>query len=288
MTVIQGILLGILQGVAEFLPISSSGHLTVAQKLFKLEDVPLLFDVFLHLATLVAVCLYFRKQIWALLKCFGRWIARRERPTDTIDETDLLCGTEKIGHHTIIAVIISTVITGVIGLITSKFIPDMPVKVVCGGFIVTAALLIISALIEKRNNKPKFTERYAKIRANGISPLQAVVVGIMQGFGTLPGVSRSGSTIAGAMSCGMDRKVAGEYSFILSIPAILGAFILELKDLGEMTGAIGAAPIIAGCAAAFAVGYISLTLLMKMIRKGKLQWFAAYLIPAGILGIIFL
>ena len=86
----------------------------------------------------------------------------------------------------------------------------------------------------------------------------------------------------------MDRKVAGEYSFILSIPAILGAFVLELKDLGTMTHSIGAAPIIAGCAASFAVGYISLTLLMKMIRKGKLQWFAAYLIPAGILGMIFL
>ena len=288
MSVIQGILLGILQGVAEFLPISSSGHLTVAQSLLNLKEVPLLFDVFLHLATLVAVCLYFRKQIWSLLKCFGRWIARKERPESTINQDDLLCGNDKIGRKTIIAVIISTLITGVIGLGTSKLIPDMPVKVVCAGFIVTAALLIISALIEKRNNRPEFTKIYEEKRRNGISAWQAVSVGILQGFGTLPGVSRSGSTIAGALSSGMDRKVAGEYSFILSIPAILGAFILELKDLGEMTGVIGAAPIIGGCAAAFAVGYISLTLLMKMIRKGKLQWFALYLIPAGILGIIFL
>ena len=288
MSVIQGILLGILQGVAEFLPISSSGHLTVAQSLLNLKEVPLLFDVFLHLATLVAVCLYFRKQIWSLLKCFGRWIARKERPESTINQDDLLCGNDKIGRKTIIAVIISTLITGVIGLGTSKLIPDMPVKVVCAGFIVTAALLIISALIEKRTNRPECTNRYEEKRRNGISAWQAVSVGILQGFGTLPGVSRSGSTIAGALSSGMDRKVAGEYSFILSIPAILGAFILELKDLGEMTGVIGAAPIIGGCAAAFAVGYISLTLLMKMIRKGKLQWFALYLIPAGILGIIFL
>ena len=288
MSVIEGILLGILQGVAEFLPISSSGHLTVAQNLLHLNEVPLLFDVFLHLATLVAVCLYFRKQIWSLLKCFGRWISRRERPIETIDENDLLCGNDKIGRKTIIAVIISTLITGVIGIVTSKLIPDLSVKFVCGGFIVTALMLIFSSMIEKRNNKPQYIEKYTEARKNGISPLQAVVVGLLQGFGTFPGVSRSGSTIAGAMSSGMDRKVAGEYSFILSIPAILGAFILELKDLGEMTSAIGAAPIIAGCAAAFAVGYISLTLLMKMIRKGKLQWFAAYLIPAGILGMIFL
>ncbi len=109
----------------------------------------------------------------------------------------------------------------------------------------------------------------------------------MQGIGTLPGISRSGSTIAASLLCGVDRSVAGDYSFIISIPAILGAFVLELKDLGEVSETIGAAPIIAGCAAAFAVGYISLTLLMKMIRKGKLQWFAAYLIPLGILGMIF-
>ena len=85
MTILQSILLGFLQGVAEFLPISSSGHLQLAQSLFGLEDVPLLFDVFLHLATLFAVCIYFWQKIWALLKCFGRWVARKERPAP-IDE----------------------------------------------------------------------------------------------------------------------------------------------------------------------------------------------------------
>ena len=160
MSVIEGILLGILQGVAEFLPISSSGHLTVAQNLLHLNEVPLLFDVFLHLATLVAVCLYFRKQIWNLLKCFGRWIAKKERPVETIDDTDLLCGNDKIGRRTIIAVIISTIITGVIGIVTSKVIPDLSVKFVCLGFIVTAFMLIFSSLIEKRNNKPENVESF--------------------------------------------------------------------------------------------------------------------------------
>ena len=89
------------------------------------------------------------------------------------------------------------------------------------------------------------------------------------------------------MFSGVNQKTACDYSFIISIPAILGAFILELKDLGEVSETVGAAPVIAGCAAAFAVGYISLTVLMKIIRKGKLQWFAAYLIPLGILGMIF-
>ena len=268
MSVIQGILLGFLQGVAEFLPISSSGHLTVVQYLFGLEEVPLLFDVFLHLATLAAVCLYFWRKIWDLLKCLGRWISRKDATEEDV-----------IGRKNIIAIILSTIVTGVLGVVTSKLIPEMSIKVTCAGFLVTALLLIVSSKIGKKNTDEK---------EKPVSKVQALVIGFMQGIGTLPGISRSGSTIAGAMMCGVNRSFAGDYSFIVSIPAILGAFVLELKDIGEVSQTIGAAPVIAGCAAAFAVGYISLALLMKMIRKGNLQWFAAYLIPAGILGMIFL
>lgn len=299
MTIFQSILLGFLQGVAEFLPISSSGHLQLAQSLFGLEEVPLLFDVFLHLATLLAVCIYFWPRIWSLLKCFGRWIARKERPAESIDSSDLLCGTDQAGRKTIIAVIIATVITGAIGLVTSKLIPDMSNKVICGGFIVTSALLITSSILEKKQNARKEaissqTESQAATGTGagtwpkGISVKQSLLIGFMQGFGTLPGISRSGSTIAGALFGGVDRAAAGEFSFIVSIPAILGAFVLELKDLGEVSSSIGAGAVIAGCVTAAVIGYLSLMLLMKLIRKGKLQWFAAYLIPVGILGMIFL
>lgn len=282
MTILQALLLGALQGLAEFLPISSSGHLAVAQNLFGLEDLPLLFDVFLHLATLLAVCIYFWKKIWALLKCLGRWIARKPMPENQQSD-DVLCGTDERGRKAIIAIILSTIITGVIGIVTSKLIPDLPIKFTCAGFIVTALILIISAQIgKKKENLP------AQENSKGVSILQSLVIGLMQGVGTLPGISRSGSTIAGALFSGMDRKTAGDYSFIISIPAILGAFILEVKDLDEMTGTIGIAPIVLGCTAAFIVGYLSLALLMKLIRKGKLQWFACYLIPLGILGMIFL
>lgn len=283
MTILQGILLGILQGVAEFLPISSSGHLTIAQNLFNLEEVPLLFDVFLHLATLAAVCLFFRKKIWNLLKCFGRWITRRPiSENTTVDTEDLLSGSDELGRKTIIAIILSTIVTGAIGVVTSKLIPELPVKLICCGFLVTSALLIFSAILEKRNS--------AKTESNtcGLTKKQALFIGLMQGIGTLPGISRSGSTISGALFCGVDRKAAGEYSFIISIPAILGAFILELKDLGEVTESVGLLPLLFGCLSAFIVGYLSLALLMKTIRKGKLQWFACYLIPVAILGLIFL
>lgn len=284
MTVIKGILLGILQGIAEFLPISSSGHLAVVQKLFGLEEVPLLFDIMLHLATLLAVVLYFRKKIWTLLCVFGRLIARRPAPK-AVNKDDLLCGTEARGRMTILAVIITTVVTGAIGVFTSKLIPDMPVKVTCAGFIVTAILLVVSSIIERRNSS---AVKNSAEKNDGIKWYQAIVIGVMQGFGTLPGISRSGSTIAGSQLCGVNRAAAGEYSFIVSIPAILGAFLLELKDFAEVGSTVGAAPVIAGCAAAFAWGYISLAVLMKIIRKGKLEWFACYLIPAGILGILFL
>lgn len=286
MTVFQGILLGALQGVAEFLPISSSGHLAVAQNLLGFDDVPLLFDVFLHLATLASVCIYFRKKIARLFVILGRWIARKPADKNApLENDDVLCGNDYAGRKTIIAILLTTFITGIIGVINSKLIPELSIKFTCAGFLVTSCLLIISSLIEKKRTNTKKDDATS---SKSITIKQATLIGIMQGIGTLPGISRSGSTISGALFSNLDRKAAGDYSFIVSIPAILGAFILELKDLDEMTGSIGAAPIIAGCAAAFAVGYVSLYLLMKLLRKGNLQWFAAYLIPAGILGLIFL
>ena len=286
MTIIQGILLGILQGIAEFLPISSSGHLAVAQKLFGLSDVPLLFDIVLHLATLAAVILYFRKKIAKLFVILWQWLVHKTSAEDG-DDTDILAGNTERGRRTIIAVFVTTVVTGTIGVFTSKLIPDMSLKITAGGFIVTAALLIISAFIEKRRKAAQKTFTPTSDTHKRINVAQAALIGVMQGIGTFPGISRSGSTIAGALFGGLDRAAAGEYSFIVSIPAILGAFVLELKDLDKVGTSIGAAPVIAGCAAAFAWGYISLTVLMKIIKKGRLEWFAAYLIPLGIAGLIF-
>ena len=303
MSIFQSIILGVLQGIAEFLPISSSGHLKVAQELFGLSEVPLLFDVMLHLATLAAVILYFRKKIARLFVILFRWVIPNKKEEEvspyasskesatlsagapaTPQETDLLTGTDELGRKTILAVIFATVVTGAIGVVTSKLIPEMPIKVTCAGFLFTACLLIFSARWEKRkaaNGKLNVENE------KGISIRQSLFIGFMQGIGTLPGVSRSGSTIAGAQLAGVNRAAAGEFSFIVSIPAILGAFVLEAKDLGEVSSQIGALPVFCGCLAAFAWGYLSLSILMKLIRKGKLEWFACYLIPLGILGLIF-
>lgn len=278
MSVLEGILLGVLQGIAEFLPISSSGHLAIAQELFNLEDVPLLFDVFLHLATLGAVVLFFRKRIWSLLQVMGRWICRRSLPEDKAD------------LQTIVALLLGTLVTGIFGILLSDMVEDIDEKLICVGFFITAGLLFLGDATEERRRKKRLATDpdFTVGKASGVKPLQGLGIGLAQGFGVLPGISRSGSTIAGALLCGVDREQAGEFSFLLSIPAILGAFVLQLEDLDEIGSSVGIAPVVAGCIAAFVAGIFALSVLMKIVRKGKLEWFAVYLIPLGILGLIFL
>ncbi|MBE6353277.1 undecaprenyl-diphosphate phosphatase [Treponema sp.] len=275
MSVFQGIILGFIQGIAEFLPVSSSGHLKLAQHLFGLKEVPLLFDVLLHLATLCSVILFFRKKIWNLLCTFFRLITfRKINSEDTV-----LAENEMKNRKMILAVILATLITGIIGIFTSKLLDSdsVSIKLICAGFIITALLLITSAYVEKHiNNKTDVP-----------SWIQSLIIGFAQGIGTLPGISRSGSSIAGALYSKVDRVSAGEFSFIISIPAILGAFILEAKDLGNVKESVGVVPVAAGCITAFASGFFALAFLMRLIKKGRLEWFACYLIPLGICGIIF-
>ena len=272
MSILQAFLLGLLQGIAEFLPISSSGHLSLAESLLGLDDIPLLFDILLHLATLLAVVVFFWKKIWQLLCAFGRLIIRRPISNDMLAE-------EKNRRSFILAIFLATLVTGVLGLIVEKLLGEMPVKFVCLGFIITSFLLIASSI----------SVRHSALPEEGKSPSawQALFIGFAQGIGTLPGISRSGSTIASALFCGLDRTVAGEFSFLVSIPAILGAFLLELKDLSSLTE-IGLSPLAVGFLTAFVCGYLALMFLMKLIKKGRLGWFALYLIPLGLAGLILL
>lgn len=275
MNIFQSICLGILQGITEFLPVSSSGHLAVAQKLFNLDEVPLIFDVCLHVATLFAVVLFFRKTIISLLAVFVRMVTRKPLDGDKPKQT------------TILSIIVATAITGVLGIVSSRFIEDAPIKLVCAGFILTGILLILATLLDKSNKSAVPAEEAADETAenDAVSIKQGIICGIAQGFGTLPGISRSGSTISAAILSGVNRKTAGEFSFILSIPAILGAFILEVKDLGEMTSVVSVPCLAAGCLTAFLAGLGALFVLMKLIKTGRLGFFAIYLIPLGIAGL---
>lgn len=258
MNVFQAVLLGAIQGVAEFLPVSSSGHLAIAEELFRMTTVPLLFDILLHVATLAAVCIIFRKRIAGLFCVIGRFIIRKPLDGDTPDQ------------KLIIALIAGTAMTGIIGFVIKDFAETLTPFYISCCLVITGIFLFVSSRYKAKNP------------VESPSPVQGLIVGIAQGIGVLPGISRSGITISASLFSGVDRKAAGEFSFLLSIPAILAAFIFELKNADALSTSVALVPLIAGMLSAFTVGYFSLKFLLSLINKGKLGWFALYLVPAGI------
>ncbi|MBI9102013.1 MAG: undecaprenyl-diphosphate phosphatase [Spirochaetales bacterium] len=264
MTIIQAVILGAIQGVAEFLPVSSSGHLVVLKSIMSLQEVPQLFDIILHFATLFVVIIVFREIIIRLIKVLFRFLTRNLREEDGGD-------LRLIG-----IVLLASVFTAALGFAIEALDMGTHPKIVSGLFLLTAAILITTRFTHG-------TREYADLKVK-----DGVITGIAQGFAVFPGISRSGMTIAAALGVGMDRKKAGEFSFILSLPAILGALLLEVKDFGTLLNTVSPLVLGAGFISAFVVGLFSLILLLRLIRGGKLYLFSIYLIPLGLLGIIFL
>ncbi|MCX7787676.1 MAG: undecaprenyl-diphosphate phosphatase [Spirochaetes bacterium] len=264
MTYLQAILLGALQGLTEFLPVSSSGHLALLQDLLGVREVPLLFDVLLHVATLGVVGIVFREKILQLI-WGGYRILRRESFAEQEEMKRL-----------ILALIVSTLCTGLLGLPLKHWAEQANPKLISLFFIFTAFLLLVAGT-------SKGGKTYKEL-----SITDGIVIGLAQGIGVFPGISRSGITISAGLLRRLNRSIAGEYSFLLSIPAILGALILTIKDISVLELHISPAALIAGMGAAFLSGYFALTFLLKLIRNGQLGWFALYLIPLGIIGILFL
>lgn len=266
MTATQAFLLGLFQGIAEFLPISSSGHLLVLKELFGLSGVPLLFDVILHLGTLLSILVVFRARIIGIFAALWRWLTKPSA-RGSASEAD------RENLALVLPTLVATAVTGVIGLLIEKFIPVESPRAVCALFLVTAVLLVVSS---RFHGSRGFRE---------LGAARGALVGLAQGLGVFPGISRSGITISGGLAAGLSRDAAGEFAFILAIPAILGAFVLELKDAVGLGAAVGAFPLAVGFLAAFGAGIVALSLLMPIVRKGKLAAFAVYLIPAGVLGL---
>lgn len=262
MTLIQAVVLGAVQGIAEFLPISSSGHLAIAEYLFGYTEIPIIFDILLHIATLGAVCLVFYQTLWRLLQTTGRFIIRKNTDKDRAD------------LQLIAALLISTALTGVIGIALKDIVHAKNIHIIAVCFIITGAALFFSSKVNLKKN------------SSVPSILQAAIIGCAQGIGVLPGISRSGSTITAALFTGMNREKAGEFSFLLSIPAILAAFIFEVKSADTIGGQISSTALAAGMLTAFAVGVLALKVLIKLIKQGRFGVFAYYLIPVGIVLLI--
>ena len=252
LTLLKAFILGIIQGITEWLPISSSGHLVIFQQLMGLE-VPIAFDILLHLGTLVVIFLVFWKDILRMLKAFF-----------TLDFRSF--------HGKLsLFIILGSIPTAVIGLLFHDVLESFFSNL----FVVGIALLCTGALL------------YATRFFNGkrkLSFLDSFFIGIFQGIAIIPGVSRSGSTIGLGMLLGNRKEEVAKFSFLLSIPAILGASILDLKDFAFSS--LGSLNILVGILTAIVVGYISLKFLLRIIMKKKFHLFAYYCWAVGILTLV--
>lgn len=264
MTVVQSLLLGVLQGVAEFLPISSSGHLVLLRRLMDLQQVPLLYDVLLHISTLIVVLIVFRKVIGSIFSSLWRALKAA-----TVQE-------DRENLRLTLYILLATAVTGAVGFLLSRFEDTLfhKPRLVSLLFLVTAVFLL-STLIRREQRD------YLQIGFLG-----AALVGLAQGIGVLPGISRAGITIAVALLLGLDRQRAGEFSFLIAIPAILGALVLQLREAGTLLQTVDPLALGIGFAASFVVGLVSLLLLLSVVRKGRLALFAVYLVPLGVLSLI--
>ena len=259
----QSFLLGIVQGLTEFLPVSSSGHLVLFRSYFNINDVGLLFDVLLHVATLVVIVFYYRKLVGSLFLSFFRFIARKSSHED------------KENLNLIVGIIISTLITVAIALIFKALKIEATDKLSVSILMLVTAFLLFST---------RFVNKVVKID-DKLGPKQIIMSGFGQGFGVLAGISRSGATLTATLYSGMERKKAADYTFILSIPAVLGALVLTLAETGESV-TISLSAMLVGCFAAFVVGMLSLRVLLWMIKSARLWYFSIYLLIVGVFGIV--
>ncbi|MDO4523103.1 MAG: undecaprenyl-diphosphate phosphatase [Eubacteriales bacterium] len=285
MNIIQSIFLGIVQGITEFLPVSSSGHLAIIQNLLGINtDGGLLFDILLHLGTLVAVCLVFHKDLARMLvetiAMIGDLIGNLQVRIHNHKEQDAR-RYKKIIHNNyrkfVLMVLISTIPTGIIGVAASELVELANTTLITPGIclILTAMLLLIADVVENGRKVPK-----------DISYSNAFFIGIAQGLSILPGLSRSGTTIAACLISGFDRRFAVRYSFIMSIPAVLGAVILEIHKAAGANLALGQIGIyLVGAVFAGLTGYFCIRKMLVIVRKKKFKGFAVYCLIAGIVAI---
>ncbi|MGA6993936.1 MAG: undecaprenyl-diphosphate phosphatase [Candidatus Deferrimicrobiaceae bacterium] len=250
MTAIKAILLGILQGLTEFLPVSSSGHLFLAQKMLGLKDPELAFDILLHLGTLLAILFFLRREIAEVLASFFR------------RETGF--GEAAWGRRDILLLIVSSVPTAVIGYAFHDTVEaGVSVAGVGIGYLLLTAFLLLSNLRVRHKMDPERIDLW-----------EALAIGIMQGAAVWPGLSRSGSTISLALVLGIGASRSAKYSFFISVPAILGAAGLQLlRGTAELPGVL---PSALGFLLALLVGYIALTFVERLVTRGKFLWFASY------------
>ena len=265
----EAILLGLIQGLTEFLPVSSSGHLEIGKVLLGVETTDdLLFTTMVHAATVLSTIVVFRKQIWDLLKGFFCGLKGLKVENGTLvcnDQTDYL-----------LKMVVSMIPVFVVGVFFKDQVESLfgSITVVGAALLMTALLLFFSDYASRPGRKSMFPENTYR---NGISYWQALAVGMGQAFAVIPGLSRSGTTISTGLICGVKRDVMAQFSFLMVLVPILGETFLEL--LGGEFGAssVGALSLVLGFVSAF----LSCRVMIALVRKARLSWFALYCLLAA-------
>ena len=257
---LQALILGLIQGLTEFLPVSSSGHLAIGKVLLGVEAVEdIVFEVVVHTATVLATIIVFRKQIWQLLCGLFKWKYN--------DETDY-----------ILKICVSMIPVFVVGMFFKDYVEGLfgSILVVGIALVVTALLLYFSDRASS-DRKPSVPEH-----RNGISYGQAFIVGLGQALAVVPGLSRSGTTISTGLLCGVKRSNVAQFSFLMVLVPILGEAFLDLVG-GDITAStIGVLPLIIGFLAAFFSGLFACKVMIALVKKARLKWFALYCALVGI------
>ncbi|MFH1156376.1 MAG: undecaprenyl-diphosphate phosphatase [Pseudomonadota bacterium] len=267
MEIYQGVALGVLQGLTEFLPVSSSGHLVLGQHLFGIMEPALSFDISLHVGTLAAVFLVFFREILAMIRALARFAGAGSGAGAMLrEDMDL---------KLVLLILVGSVPTAVLGLVIKKY--------AMGAF---ASVGLVGVMLLLTGTFLWFTRRLpgGGVGVPGLSYSKAVWIGVVQGVAVLPGISRSGSTISAALLLGVDRETAGRFSFLLSLPAILGAEALSLRE-SMGTGLDLDPATLYGTLAAFVVGYFALIVLLRIVRQGRLYLFAPYCWTVGLIAL---
>ncbi len=270
----QALLLGLVQGLTEFLPVSSSGHLAIGREILGVgasED--LAFEVAVHAATVLATIVVFRRQIWDLLK--GLFKFRYN------DETDYIC-----------KILVSMVPVFVVGVFFKDYVEGLFSSLLVVGFalMVTAALLYFSD--RKKEGSAACDSPAARTGAdpsprNGISFRQALLVGLGQALAVIPGLSRSGTTISTGLLCGVKRENVAQFSFLMVLIPILGEAFLDLVGGDFAASSIGALPLLLGFLAAFVSGLFACKVMIALVKRARLKWFALYCAVVGVAVVVY-
>ena len=275
----EAVVLGLLQGLTEFLPVSSSGHLEIGKVLLGVETTDdLLFTTMVHAATVLSTLVVFRNQIWSLLKGFFTGLkdwrivagADGKKSLQCNDETDYL-----------LKICVSMIPILVVGVFFKDYVEGLfgSIMVVGVALVITAVLLFFSDMASKPGRKsivaPENTYR------NGISYWQAAAVGLGQAFAVIPGLSRSGTTISTGLICGVKREVMAQFSFLMVLVPILGETFLEIVGGEFGASSVGALPLVLGFVSAFVSGLFACKVMIALVKKAKLSWFALYCLVAA-------